>query len=174
MPSAATDTVTKPRRANWTTLSITLHWVVVLFLIGQFLNHGFMEDAWHTYRDGESPPPDVLRVAWLHVAIGILVLLSALTRLWDRFARGRPPYEERTPTWAAWLSRVTHAALYAVLIALPLTGMAAWFGEIRGAGRLHGTLWTVLLVLATLHIAGALSEHFVFRTGALRRMLSRG
>jgi len=90
---------------------------------------------------------------------------------------------------AAWL---THAALYATLVALPLIGWALsnaegkpvhLFGLVLPAlaaddedlaDRLllwHQDVAWLLLALVTLHVAAALWHHFVFRDGVLRGML---
>jgi len=37
--------------------------------------------------------------------------------------------------------------------------------------QLHGVLFAVLVVVALLHIAGALKHHFIDRNDVLRRML---
>lgn len=168
---SSVDTVTLPRRSRWTRLSIVLHWVTVLLVLVQFVGHGWMEKAFETYQDGGTPASDVLQRAGLHALVGITILLATLARIWDRRTQGRPPYSPKTPDWAAWLSRANHVALYAVLIVMPLAGATAWFGGSEAAGSLHGALWIVLLGIVGLHAAGALAEHFLFRTDALRRML---
>lgn len=49
---------------------------------------------------------------------------------------------------------------------MPLAGSAVVFLSSERVARVHFTLWTVRLMLAVLHIAGALAEHFWFRSPA--------
>ena len=66
-----------------------------------------------------------------------------------------------------------HALLHIVLIAIPLAGLAAWFGGIGRAGDLHVLLTDLLLVLAGLHVAAALYHHFVLKDGLMNRLRPR-
>ncbi|MGH2411892.1 MAG: cytochrome b, partial [Chloroflexota bacterium] len=94
------------------------------------------------------------------------------------------------------LARITHAALYVVLFAMPLSG---WIGSSAGGhpvkwfnlftlpmlvgknrplsgvmGETHEVLAICLGLIVVLHIAAALKHHFVLRDDTLRRMLPMG
>jgi len=131
---------------------------------------------------------------WLlegHRHAGLFVLALFVARLVIRSRLRRPRSHDGT----AWPFRVaaalTHVALYALLLGMPLLGWALsnaqgkpvhFFGATLPAlvgddedlaDRLQAwhldAAW-VLLALVSLHIAAALFHHFVLRDGVLRRM----
>lgn len=129
----------------------------------------------------------------LHFALGTAVLtLTALRLVW-RLANPRLEPAPGTPGWQVAAARLAHAALYALMFAVPLSGvLAAWFGGKainlfwvatlaspfardraleKGAEEVHEVLANGLLVLVAVHVAAALWHHFVRRDGMLRRML---
>ena len=110
-------------------------------------------------------------LGWSHIALGTTILLAALARLVDRVVHGRPPEPRGQPAWVEWLAKATHSLIYVILLAMPVLGLAAWFTGSRDLADYHTVLWTPLLVLIGVHIAGALAQHFAFRTDALRRMV---
>ena len=66
---------------------------------------------------------------------------------------------------------MTHLALYAIILAMPVTGGLAWFAGMDAMAELHGAGKVAVFVLVILHVAGALHHHFVLKTDVLRRML---
>lgn len=69
---------------------------------------------------------------------------------------------------AGWAS---HVALYVLLIALPVTGLLAWFGGFTQLADLHGRLLKVLMWgLIGLHVLAALYHQFILKDGLLNRM----
>jgi cytochrome b561 len=159
-----------------------LHWTTVLLLIAAA--------AFALTRDEVAG-----RVArqWLlegHRHTGLLVLLLAVLRIALRFRGGRLPQliHSRLVRIAAWL---THAALYLILLGLPLLGWALSNAEgkpvyLFGAALpalvaededladallvWHQDVAWALLALVLLHIGAALYHHFVRRDDVLRSM----
>lgn len=129
----------------------------------------------------------------LHKSIGITVLVLALIRVAVRARRGAPPPEPNVPVWQVRAARASHAVLYLLIVLVPLAGWTAtssccapvnlfWTlpltlpapeGEAFAAGvfRVHFALAFLLVVVALVHIAGALQHHFLRRDRTLRRML---
>lgn len=69
------------------------------------------------------------------------------------------------------LAAFTHGLLYALLFAMPLSGIAAYYFGYTAVGSLHGGILKILLwAVIGLHAAGALAQHLYFRTDVLRRM----
>ncbi|MCF7728407.1 cytochrome b/b6 domain-containing protein [Sulfitobacter sp. M22] len=58
-----------------------------------------------------------------------------------------------------------------MLIALPLTGLAAWFLQVELAGEAHDLGQALLLWMLGLHVLGVAVHQFWWRTGLLRRMI---
>jgi cytochrome b561 len=163
---------------------VVLHWLTVLCVC---LAAGFI-----LTRDEVSGRS--LR-QWLlegHRHAGLFVLVLFFVRVALRFRLGKLPVTNRMPKVFHVLAASTHAALYALLLALPLLGWSLsnaqdkpvhLFGLtlpalVKPDEDLADTLqtwhvnaaWT-LLVLVSLHIAGALWHHFVARDDVLRAML---
>lgn len=155
---------------RWTNLSIWLHWLIVVLLIAQFAEGEWMGDLFNASQEHPADGTAVL-FGYTHMVIGGIILLAAIVRLWDRFAHGRPPYSADEPGWARGLAKAIHIGLYGLLIAMPVVGAAAWFSGSEILGEVHETAWSVLLVLAAIHVVGALVHHFWFRTDVLRNML---
>jgi cytochrome b561 len=132
---------------------------------------------------------------WLlegHRHFGLFVLVLFFIRVVVRIRAGKLPSEGKLPWALRAAAALTHIALYALLLSLPLLGWALsnaqdkpvhLFGltlpALVGADDdLADTLQTwhvdaawVLLALVLMHIAAALWHHFVLRDNTLRRML---
>lgn len=171
MPIASSET--RPMKpTGWSRLNVTLHWLIVALVVAQALNHEAMISLWDsTLKDTAISSGDTF-VGWFHIVAGTTIFLAALIRLVDRFVAGRPAYPEGDPIWSSWLARATHFLLYTVLLVMPLLGLAAWVTGNDAIAGYHTFLWVPLLVLIGLHVVGALAQHFVFRTAALRQILS--
>ncbi|TFF20716.1 cytochrome b [Jiella endophytica] len=172
--SANPTPVSAPRSTGWSSLSVALHWTIVVLIIVQFIDHEWMVDMWRATRRGTEIDAATETWGWVHIIAGTLVLVAALVRLWDRFAHGRPPYPAEEPTWASWLARITHGLIYAILILMPIAGLVAWFLVIGEAGEVHELMWTPLLILIGLHVVGALAQQFWFKTNVLKRIFVPG
>jgi len=157
---------------SYSRLQIALHWTIAALVAFQLLVNEGMSEAWDAREDGE-PVGGYLAWAWLHIAVGVTVLVLAIIRVAIRLKRGAPPVHRDKPAPLIWLAYLTHLALYAAILAMPLTGALAWFGGIEDSADLHELGRTLLLPLIALHVAGALGEHFVFRNDTLMRMLGR-
>lgn len=151
---------------------IRLHWIVAVLVGLQFLFHDGISDAFEDGIETAGAGGLVLTgPATAHVAAGGLILLLAVVRLLLRQGRGAPPPPEGDPGWQKAAAAGTHLALYALLLAIPVTGAVAWGGASEGAADVHEALTTALLVLVAAHILGALYGQFLQRTGILRRMV---
>ena len=147
---------------------IRLHWIVTALIILQFLLHEPMSEAWDMIEDGQGPGSDWLVLS--HVIGGILVLIFALWRLALRATRGVPPPPDSEPPLLRRAAHLGHLALYALMIAMPLSGMAAWFGGIDPAAEAHELMKVALLALVAAHVLAALWHQFWLKDGLLLRM----
>ncbi len=134
---------------------------------------------------------------WLlegHRHFGLFVLILFAVRVSFRLLEGRQASEHAMPKIMRVLAGLTHLALYALLLALPLLGwslssaqgkpvhlfgltLPALVGEDEDlADRLQAwhidAAW-LLLALVSLHVLAALWHHFVRHDDVLRRMLPR-
>jgi cytochrome b561 len=162
----------------------TLHWLVFALVAAQIIV------GWTMPHIRPGVPQEGL-VAW-HLSIGALLMLLVLLRLAWRVLRPTPLAAEMAP-WERVLATLTHAALYLLLIVIPVLGWAAagYFGySVRlfgfipvpaladhtmrwahEAGDIHDLLTNVLLGVVGLHVLAALWHYFVRRDRVLQRML---
>ncbi len=166
MPSSASST-----RRGYSLLQIALHWTIAALVAFQLLFHEGMEETWDAREDGERAAAADEAGAMLHIAVGATILVLALVRIVVRLTRGAPPVPPQHPLPLRLVASATHVALYGFLFLQPLMGAAAWFLGIEAAAEIHAFGPYVIIPLVTLHAAGALAEHFVFRTDVLKRML---
>lgn len=175
-------------RDRWGGVSQSLHWLVVVLILATGLIGLLMGDM--------RASPTKVQVYALHKSLGLTILALAVLRLGWRLAAGAPATLTGTPRWQARLASVTHWLLYALLLAIPLSGWAfnsaagyplQWFGlfnlpalvgrdaDLRVTVRdLHEALFWALVAVTVLHAAAALYHHAVLRDATLARMLPRG
>jgi cytochrome b561 len=177
-----------PSIKRYTATAKSLHWIIVLLLVVQFVI------GWIMPHIGRNTQPDTLINT--HFSIGMLILLVALVRLGWRLAHGEPEPLDGIPSWQMASARVVHRLLYALLFVVPLLGWinASWRGfavVMFGvefpkliATRAPGWAWTgdlhsvlanyVMLGLVGLHVAAVIYHQFVRRDRILDRMLLGG
>lgn len=147
---------------------IRLHWIVALVLVPQFILHDTIKAAFIAIGKGEAFSYSPLLIG--HIVGGIVILLLMVWRLALRSQLGAPlpPADEPAPLQA--VGKAVHLALYAILLLMPLSGLAAWFGHAAAAAQFHNLMKLPLLVLVGLHVLGALYHQFVLKNGLIERM----
>jgi cytochrome b561 len=157
---------------HYSRTQIILHWAVVALIALQFIFPDAMSEAWRAFaRTGEKTTTPMVAQ---HALTGLLIAALVLWRLVLRFTRGVPPLPKEEPALMQKAAHIAHYSLYALMIAVPLSGMAAWGGEILAAGDAHDVLKTLLMLLIILHVAAALFHQFVLKTNLMARMKRAG
>lgn len=169
----------------YTGVAKTLHWVMALIIIVMLIFGEGLEDS-----KGE----ELTKGLAAHSSLGLIVLALVLLRILWRFGHPPPALPEAMGTAQKIAAHAVHAAIYVLMIYLPLTGLYAAavhdvpvtpFGafDVRealsflGVGSfdarrpLHAIGTKVMLALVVLHIGAALYHQFVQRDAVLRRML---
>lgn len=168
-----------------------LHWTIAVIVLGTLpigMIFMFLEFEGTLATFGQ-PTTDLLYT--YHKSFGVLILLLMLIRLAVRLAFGKPDYRPPIAGWERAVSTAVHASLYALLILQPMLGWAAtaaggypvqffaWNlpGFLAKDEALSSTLYGVhglagwlILLLAGLHIAGALRHWLVKRDEVMTRM----
>lgn len=171
--------------ARYTATAIALHWLVAALVLGQLALGWWMIDL------PKSPPG--LRAGWfnVHKSIGLTIGLLMLARLWWRARHPAPPLPESLPRWQVLAARANHAALYACLLLMPLSGYLGsvfsgypikYFGMVLPQwgwaspplkdffSVVHFiTVW-LLMALIALHLAAALKHLLANRDSVFARM----
>ena len=173
-----------PRAIRYRKIVVWIHWITALLVIMQ-VYIGF------TFHEMPRGPDRDFVFAW-HKTWGALILVLALIRLAVRLMNPPPPYPSEMARWERAFAVWTHRLFYFLLIALPLTGLAAvsgraeggwvplqlglWLPAIPGIGRdnefgdIHELLVFTTLGLLALHVAGALKHQFIDRGPSADRM----
>lgn len=177
--------MTHPSQTDfWNLGARCLHWLMAVLILLQGIG------GWIGHEMDRSPlKVDVMTA---HKSLGVTLLLLAVIRLLWRWAHPAPPPPAGSKPWEIRVAWLSHAALYLLMIALPLSGWLAastslipwklwWFipwpsiapvdphlHEI--ATEMHEALVWSLATLLTIHIAAALRHHFVKHDDVLLRM----
>ena len=173
------------RAPGYTGTAKSLHWLIVLLLIAQFIL------AWTMPEIKRDTP--VTTLISLHFTVGVVILALAVARLGWRASHGEPTPLDGIPPWQTTTARIVHWLLYLLLFVVPILGWlnASWRGmpivmfglELPGLLPKHapGWGWTgdvhsllaeyLMLALVGLHVAAGLYHYFIRRDGVLQRML---
>ena len=163
-----------------------IHWVMaVLVLAMLFIGAGMVSTVseWH-----------LTLYAW-HKPIGILILVLVLVRIAVRLSTGAPKLPADLKKPVKLMAKLSHLALYACMLAMPLIGWAMlsaagtpvslgaglvlppilpvsadWFAVLR---PLHRLLAYAFFVLILGHLTAGLYHGFVRRDGVLRSISLR-
>lgn len=139
-------------------------------------------------RTNFAPPTGQMYDA--HKLIGMLILVFVLARLAYRILHGAPGDEPTLEPWQRLVSHVTHWAIYALLLIVPITGWLATsaYGPFQPFGislprllgdnqalaeRIYGVHKIAAILLALLvamHVGAALFHYVVRKDGVLNRM----
>ena len=162
------------------------HWLTVLAIVAAYLLVELGEDDEH----GAGAGPAVQG----HYLAGLVVLGLLVVRVIAMALGPRPPIVPAPGHLSVLAARVTHLALYLLLLAQPELGILAvnyageavtlpWSGTALPAlvhpdpgarefvGELHESLGEIFYWVIGLHVAAALWHHFVKGDNTLRRML---
>ena len=162
-----------------------LHWIMAVLI---FVAIG-LGIASAYFPVGQQPRKGLLEI---HKSIGFTIVVLLIIRLvWRSFA-GEPPYRQPLDRFTRAASRAGHAALYALMIFMPVTGYMfsaaggyslPWFGLfqwprllphqdniINWGEWLHdGSAWVISGVIL-LHLAAVAFHQWVKRDEVLSRM----
>jgi len=173
---------------RWGAVSQSLHWLIALLILALAVSGLTMIELPRT--------PKYFWVYTMHKSLGISVLALLPVRLIWRVWAGAPRPVAGTPTWQHAVANLTHWLLYALLLAVPMSGWVydsatslrpfRWFGWIEmpklvaqndalseAAGNAHGVLFLLLIALVLAHAGAAFWHHLIQRDATLTRMLPR-
>lgn len=171
---------------TYTAAAIGLHWIVAALIVGAFAL------GWTMTRI-PGITPDKLRFFSWHKWIGVTVLGLALLRIVLRLTHRAPPLPASMSAWQRCVAHAVHVALYALMIAIPVSGYlyssaanvpVVYLGLIPLPRLIapdpalkvwlkcvHIALDYGLFVLVAGHVAAALKHQCIDRDGLLARML---
>ncbi len=168
---------------RFTPLQRILHWVMAVCILAMlFIGVGMVSTV----------APKYLTLVSIHKPLGIAILILALIRLVVRLRYGAPPLPIDLPEPMKLAAYLSHYALYALMIAMPLIGWAmlsaaeypvviwpgVWLPSILPqSANLHTLLWNAHFYLAfcffaliLMHLAAALFHALIRRDGVFDSM----
>lgn len=179
-------------RAHYHPIGIFFHWLMAALVIGQL---------WWGWRTSLLDPGiDKLDGYVLHAQLGAAILLAAFMRLGWRMIEPvvapRMEFPEDLPKWQHTAAEFTHGALYVLMLALPISGLAMMGATapetlVRALGfspftnldmvsratiehwaeLAHSTFVWAIMGFIALHVGAALKHYFVDRDDVLARMI---
>jgi cytochrome b561 len=168
---------------QFTVLQRLLHWVMAICILAMlFIGVGMVSTVM----------PKYIPLLATHKTLGVTILVLALIRLGVRARYGAPSLPADLPEPMKLAAHLSHYALYALMIGMPLIGWAMMsaaaypvvlYGNIRlpaivpPSDALHTLLWNAHFYLAfaffalvLLHLAAALFHALVRRDGVFESM----
>jgi cytochrome b561 len=184
MNDPALPTASASDRGVYTTTAVALHWAAAILIACNVALGLSMVDLPFS--------PQKFRWYGWHKWIGITVFLLAAARLaWRAFHPAPTPVA--MPQWQQRAASAVHALLYALMLAIPVSGWiyssstgvsVVYLGlfplpDLVGKDKalaetlkaVHVTLNFALAALVFVHVGAALKHHWVDRDGVLPRML---
>ncbi|SUZ33117.1 Cytochrome b561 [Roseibaca ekhonensis] len=170
----------KSTQARYGTIAMAFHWLTAIAILGLMVTGQLM--------DGLQDAARQITILQWHVPLGLAVLALTLARIgWWIFADSYPAH--LSTGWQAVAAKAGHAALYALLLVMTLSGVAMM--ALSGAGETvffgsatplpdfgdylpripHGLGSKLMLALVVLHIAAAIWHQRFKRDGAMTRIL---
>ncbi len=173
----------------YSTTARRFHWWTVLLVVVQ-IPVGLFMVRYGAATDFAAPTGQLYDA---HKLTGLLILLLVVLRLGYRLAHGAPADEPTIEPWQKVLSHVTHWAIYALLIIVPVLGWLAvsYYGPFEPFGIrlpalasqdearatqvffLHMLAAYALILLVGMHVGGALFHYLIRKDGVLARMWVR-
>ena len=173
------------RASTYDKVTVLLHWTIGIGIIAI----GLLEMLRH-----EVPKGTFLRggLKALHQPAGTVLFALIMVRIMWRATLGATIDTAKRMTVSAYAGKLTHLALYAMMIGLPLLGILSVFargrpidfglfqlamplGDLigpyaRSMKSAHEALGYGILLLAFVHAAAALGHHYVLKDDVLARM----
>ena len=169
---------------TYTPVAKSLHWLMAAMILGLLALGIYMSDL-------PLSPQKLTLYSW-HKWAGVTVFVLVWLRLLWRITHRPPALPETLSPLMRLAAHAGHAALYGLMVAIPLTGwlmssakgfQTVWFGvlpipDLLGRDRelgdllqqVHKLLNLLLMLTLAGHVAAALWHHFVLKDDTLRRM----
>jgi cytochrome b561 len=170
---------------SWGAPAKLFHWVMALLIFAQ-IALGLVAVSWRL-------SPTKLDLYVWHKSTGMLILTLLALRLPWRLSNRVPELPLEIAAWERRGAHASHFLLYALMIALPITGWVIssasnvpfkifWTIPLPAItppdkavadlfATIHGWLVTLLALVLAVHIGAALRHHYVKRDTVLSRML---
>lgn len=151
---------------------IALHWAMAGLIAVNLIFEDWIKAGWRSIEDGFGPVYDAGALA--HIGIGVAVLVLVALRLALRFGRGVPDLPAGMKPQERLAAHLGHAALYALMIGVPVMGLLAWFLASDDLAELHELGKPAFILLIAIHAGAAVWHQVVRKDGLMDRMRRPG
>ena len=170
---------------RYTGVAKGLHWLIGLMILISLGVGLYMVDL-------KLSPTKLQLYSW-HKWAGVTIFALVLIRCVWRLTHTPPPLPSGLPPWQRRVADATHYTLYALMIAIPLTGwlmssakgfQTVYFGVLpipdllaknkelgETLNLVHRYLNYTMIAIIAAHVGAALKHHFIDKDDILRRML---
>ena len=170
---------------RYSTVAILLHWLIAIMVVCLFAFGLYMVDL-------KFSPTKLKYLSW-HKWAGVTIFLLVLIRIVWRLTHKPPTHTVTMPRWQTNAAAAVHYLLYALLIAIPISGwlsssakgfQTVYFGVLplpnlldknkelgQTLGFVHQALNYSMMAIVVLHALAALKHYFIDKDDILRRML---
>ncbi len=160
------------------------HWLLFLMLTFSVIAGNFLASL--------PKGAEKLQAAGMHKSFGAVILMLIMLRLVWRLINETPRLPDETTAGEAFIAKVMHWGLYALMFAQPLSGImmsqsagipVSFFGLFEFPVFLdkdpelakifltmHGTVWILLVIAVFGHAGAALHHHFIKKDNVLKQM----
>lgn len=177
----------KNTKNNFGLVTILIHWIMAIIIIGLFVLGKIMHDL--DYYD-----PNYHVFPWWHKSFGLIIAFMLIFRLFWKWKNPKVSAIKSIKPLETKLAKLVHAILYLLILICCISGVMistaegagieffGWFeipaiianGESQAelAGEIHEVSTLALVLFAFLHLLAALNHHFIDKNATLKRMLS--
>ena len=170
---------------RYTGIAMSLHWLIALMILLSLGVGLYMVEL-------KLSPTKLQLYSW-HKWAGVTIFALVVIRCVWRLTHTPPPLPADLPRWQQLVAETTHYVLYALMIAIPLTGwlmssakgfQTVYFGVLpipdlitknkelgETLNLVHRYLNYTLIAIIAAHIGAAIKHHFIDKDDVLRRML---
>lgn len=177
--------MTATSEARYNTLTIAMHWLMVVLMIAVYATINLRE----LFPKG-SDPRETMKA--LHFMLGLSVLLFVFVRVAARLSGNTPAIVPAPHLWQKIAANAAHVFLYLMMIAMPLLGwlilsaggkVIPFFGlelpaliaenkdNAKALKDIHETIGELGYYVIALHAGAALFHHYIKGDNTLTRML---
>ena len=170
---------------RYTGIAMSLHWLIAMMILLSLGVGLYMVEL-------KLSPAKLQLYSW-HKWAGVTIFALVLIRCVWRLTHTPPPLPSDLPRWQQLVAETSHYLLYALMIAIPLTGwlmssakgfQTVYFGILpipdllaknkqwgETLNLVHRYLNYTMIAIITVHIGAAIKHHFIDKDDVLRRML---
>jgi cytochrome b561 len=183
--------MSKNTREQLTMGTVAIHWLMAFAIIGMIAFGLYLDEMLEEQPFGVDLNAEQLQLIGLHKSFGLLVLVFAVVRIYQRLTNPFPGYVGNYAQWEHILSKITTGMLALGTLLMPISGIMMSIGAgkpipffgfmLVGPGvesptlheigdAVHGVGGKLLIGFIVLHVVGALKHRFLDGDGTMHRM----